>query len=230
MDTVQQQQQQDQQVLLFKKQEEIYTGCYCEENVYKLCEKFEQIVKAGEINKNDHAVFAVFITNQFKQTYVKQQVRGDSKNDYLVMWDYHVILVHKDLKANKSYVYDFDTKLSWGCKFEEYFIKSLLKKYPTSALQTMYRVVESATLIEKFASDRSHMVGKVVKGVKIYQSQPPKYDCIVNKNNETNNLFSFYLDVSQQNLSYGNNYMNEIEFNQFIKNYQIDTTQKALNN
>ena len=52
-------------------------------------------------------------------------------------------------------MYDFDTRLEFPSEFEDYYNKAF--KFPKDYPLT-YRVVNSKSLIENFASDRSHMI------------------------------------------------------------------------
>lgn len=61
------------------------------------------------------------------------------------------------------------------------------------------------------------MVKKIVKGTKVYNSPPPQYPPIENKSGEKNNLFDFYLNPDKSDAQYGNDFMNEMGFNQYIK-------------
>jgi len=45
---------------LFEIKDSIYTSCYCEENVYKLAEKFLSL----NLDPKIHTAYAVFITNK----------------------------------------------------------------------------------------------------------------------------------------------------------------------
>lgn len=111
-------------------------------------------------------------------------------------------------------------------KFNEYLIKSLLKKYPTPALQTMYRVVEADKLVGNFACSRKHMVKKTIKGVDIYNKPPPKYPCIVNKQGDKDNLFEFYLNTEVSNIQLAYDFQTELAFSTFIQKYQKENTSK----
>lgn len=66
----------------------IYTSCYCEENVYKLCE----YVKNHEPELLD-SCFVTFISNKYQSIPLWKQIAGNPANDGFVLWDYHVILV-----------------------------------------------------------------------------------------------------------------------------------------
>ncbi|KAF8959078.1 N-terminal glutamine amidase-domain-containing protein [Flammula alnicola] len=104
----------------------IYTSCYCEENVYLLCQSFLQDPSL----KDEWDVFVVFISNLNKTVALWCQ-KAARFHGSPVIWDYHVVLVlhprreDSDMKArpseHHSWVYDFDTRLDLPCLWEEYF-------------------------------------------------------------------------------------------------------------
>ena len=184
---------------LFKKNKCIYTSSYCEENIYFLCDYFAKLknqCKDDESLQKSKA-FAVFITNWEKKTWIKYQKIGNPLNQNLVIWDYHVIFIHKIGKD--SYVYDFDSILDFPLKFNEYFEKAL-KFEIKGKKQTYYRICEYDGFLSEFASDRSHMLVDKVK--EIYLSLPPDYPCIKNELGELMNLPK-YLDLNEKDKKYG---------------------------
>eukprot|EP01024_Parvocaulis_polyphysoides_P048242 TRINITY_DN45849_c0_g1_i2.p1 TRINITY_DN45849_c0_g1~~TRINITY_DN45849_c0_g1_i2.p1 ORF type:complete len:162 (-),score=3.71 TRINITY_DN45849_c0_g1_i2:30-473(-) len=116
-----------------------YTKCYCEENVYFLCKKLVQ----ENISQLDN-LFVVFISNLNKKIPLWQQKSGEISNDYLVVWDYHVILIQqknnfKNCNSSSSFrskVWDPDTVLNFPCNFDEYSMHALQTQ---SILQTTFQ-------------------------------------------------------------------------------------------
>ena len=85
-----------------------YTKCYCEENVWKM---LEQLCK----NDNDGTeppsnvldpYYVVFISNRHQAVLLFQQGAGQPP-DGRCIWDYHVILVGKQLGKTSLFVRDF---------------------------------------------------------------------------------------------------------------------------
>lgn len=176
---------------LFQSENCDYTPNYCEENIYLLCQKYIQDFSQKKLPLNEKEdAYAVFITNPTQKTFIQYQKNSLSKNN-LVVWDYHVIFIHK-VQANEknfSYVYDFDSILPFPCEFKEYYSKALsFEVY--GKLPTYFRVCKAQEFLNEFASDRSHML-KDKKKSGLYKSPPPKYSCIVNKKKENMNLHSF---------------------------------------
>ena len=170
----------------------IYTSCYCEENVFKFCEKL------NELNIDLSNYFAVFISNQEKAipVWCSQQSKGG-----MTIWDYHVILLYINRSNDNklSRFYDFDSNLPFPCEMIKYF-ESTFK--PSAEIQNdfrqEFRIVSAKNYLKTFYSDRSHMYDKKSKK---WNMPPPKYDCIMqnNPNNskkDGSNLMSHFVDVN----------------------------------
>lgn len=157
----------------------LYTSHYCEENVWKLCEKLK--------NMNYSALedcYCVFVSNDTKLVPLWYQKAGTGE-DYFVAWDYHVFLIRKN-KATVD-VFDFDTLLGFPSCFEDYVRKAIGSEsnmIPT--YHRFFRVIPAKEYLRAFASDRSHM--KNEKGE--WMKPPPPYEPI-KTSTSTNNLSAF---------------------------------------
>jgi len=159
----------------------VYTSCYCEENVYKLTERFKNAennnVGLAELNifpkLSDTKV--LFLSNLNESFPIWKMTLGE-----FVVWDYHVILFDSENKL----VFDLDSTIpGFPVSAETYFKESLHHPEPFDDKYVQYlRVVDAEYFLRDFASDRSHMKACFDK------SPPPKYDCILNENGEFNNL------------------------------------------
>uniref|UniRef100_A0A8C1LQM8 Protein N-terminal glutamine amidohydrolase n=1 Tax=Cyprinus carpio TaxID=7962 RepID=A0A8C1LQM8_CYPCA len=137
----------------------VYTSCYCEENIWKLCE------------------------------HVKDQVYGipiwkqkSSRGDQPVIWDYHVILLHVN-KQGQSYIYDLDTTLPFPCLLDVYSKEAFRSdEHLKPAFWRKLRVIPCDTYLKKFASDRSHM--KDSDGN--WRMPPPPYPCLETSDSKMN--------------------------------------------
>ncbi|KAG8900590.1 hypothetical protein FRB99_005961 [Tulasnella sp. 403] len=71
-----------------------YTTCYCEENIYLLGSSLVEVQSRAGSNGE---IFVVVISNATRSVAIWQQAasRMSAEEDYLVVWDYHVILVAK---------------------------------------------------------------------------------------------------------------------------------------
>lgn len=145
----------------------MYTSCYCEENVWKLCEH----VKIQNEGTFDH-IYAVFISNERRMIPIWRQ--KSSRGNQPVIWDYHVILLHKS-PMEQSFIYDLDTTLPFPCQFDVYVKEAFQsEEFLKPAFWRKFRVIPADTYLKKFASDRSHM--KDATGA--WRMPPPPYPCI----------------------------------------------------
>ncbi|XP_062343344.1 protein N-terminal glutamine amidohydrolase [Osmerus eperlanus] len=144
----------------------VYTSCYCEENVWKLCEHIRT-----QSQTPLQEVYSVFISNDRKMVPLWKQ--KSSKEDEPVVWDYHVILVHHSQRS--SYVYDLDSTLPFPCPlplYSQHAFQSDLGLKP--AFWRKLRVVPAEAYLRNLASDRSHM--RDADGS--WRMPPPPYPCI----------------------------------------------------
>lgn len=152
--------------MLVPKEECVYTSCYCEENIWKLCD----MIRVRYPDKLSQC-FAVFISNDQRKVPIWYQ--KSAPHSYMpVIWDYHVIMIHK--QGQVADVYDFDTTLSFPNKFEDYMEYAIRSNENISLSQhRLFRVVPAIEYLNTFASDRSHMLkdGK-------FTSPEPQYPII----------------------------------------------------
>ncbi|XP_076434984.1 protein N-terminal glutamine amidohydrolase-like [Babylonia areolata] len=157
----------------------VYTRCYCEENVWKLCDHMKNHSQA-ELQK----CFAVFISNKNKQIPVWYQ-RASKREDRLVIWDYHVVMLYKD--SGESWIYDLDTELPFPCQLDKYVAHAIRDDRGLKPeFRRSFRVVAGEEYLRTFASDRSHMV----KEDGTWLAEPPVYPCIQTEDCQ-NNLQDF---------------------------------------
>jgi hypothetical protein len=155
-----------------------YTACYCEENIYKLCETFAAAEKSDGGNTLLQRASVVFLSNAHKTVAIRRQraSRYPPSEDGLVIWDYHVVLIvqpspsspsSSSLSSSPTLVYDLDTTLPFPCPLLDYATatfrcertesnryeqRGLLSEY-----QCLFRVVAADAFLRAFASDRRHM-------------------------------------------------------------------------
>ncbi|XP_058475381.1 protein N-terminal glutamine amidohydrolase [Solea solea] len=142
----------------------VHTSCYCEENVWKLCE----FVRKERTAALEH-MFVVFISNENRTVPLWKQKSGHGNQP--VIWDYHVILLVVDPQS-EALVYDLDSELSFPCSLKVYAAQALRSDH---TLRPEYhrklRVVPADSFLLNFASDRSHM--KTSDGS--WRMPPPPY-------------------------------------------------------
>ncbi|XP_023777238.1 protein N-terminal glutamine amidohydrolase isoform X2 [Cyanistes caeruleus] len=141
-----------------------YTSCYCEENVWKLCDYIR--------SQDRHPLeefYAVFISNDRKMIPLWKQKSGHG--DEPVVWDYHVILLHVT-SGEQNFIYDLDTVLPFPCPFDVYSVEAF--RLDDSLRPEFHRMIRADLYLKTFASDRSHMKDADGK----WQKPPPPYPCI----------------------------------------------------
>jgi len=184
-------------VLLPPRNECIYTSCYCEENVWHLCQVIQTKERSHPMDHKDHMnhFLVVFISNPHEAIPLWKQKAGRCEEDWFVMWDYHVILIDKQ----DQLVYDLDTVLQFPCNFKEYFSQAIR---PDSILNEKFhrhfRVIQAQDFLSTFASDRSHMKHPDGTWIKL----PPSYPCIRTSESE-NNLKNFIRMELEAHESFG---------------------------
>ena len=167
-----------------KKDECTYTSNYCEENVWKLCDRFRS--RGKDVDK----VYAVFISNHERLIALWQQQAGDSSRDHLALWDYHVILIEQ---GKETLVYDLDSVLPFPVEFKLYVESTFRPSEPVLKIgwknvpTRMYRVVPAAAYLNEFASDRSHMINPKDGS---WMAPPPSY-LPIKTENCSNNIQQF---------------------------------------
>ncbi|XP_032874972.1 protein N-terminal glutamine amidohydrolase [Amblyraja radiata] len=149
------------------KEDCVYTSCYCEENVWKLCEYIK--------NKRQHPLeewYAVFISNDEKMVPIWRQ--RSCHEDQPVIWDYHVLLFH-DCGGQHCEVYDLDSTLPFPCPIDIYMKEAFRSEdHMRPIFRRKMRVLRADLYLKTFASDRSHM--KNAHGM--WRMAPPPYPCI----------------------------------------------------
>jgi len=148
-----------------------YAACFCEENVWKLCDHVRSTAKE-ELAKS----FVIFVSNK-KQAVPLWRQRAGRDEEKLVIWDYHVIFIYKP--DERCLVYDLDSDLP----FPTYFHKYVTETFRTDAIlnpeyHRFFRVIPAGQFLQTFASDRRHM--KKPDGS--WMKPPPPYPCILPPN------------------------------------------------
>uniref|UniRef100_A0A8D0E823 Protein N-terminal glutamine amidohydrolase n=1 Tax=Salvator merianae TaxID=96440 RepID=A0A8D0E823_SALMN len=145
----------------------VYTSCYCEENIWKLCEYIQ--------SWNQYPLeefYAVFISNERRMVPLWKQQAGCQGQP--VIWDYHVVLLHAS-SGNQNFIYDLDTVLPFPCPFDTYVEEAFKSdSIINPEFQRKIRLIRADVYLKTFASDRSHMKDASGNWLK----PPPPYPCI----------------------------------------------------
>ncbi|CAN9503558.1 unnamed protein product [Ophioblennius macclurei] len=129
----------------------VYTSCYCEENVWKLCDSIR-----SERSDSLDQMSAVFISNENRTVPLWKQKSG--RKGQPVIWDYHVVLLQTGSHHADSLVYDLDSELSFPCSLGLYVDQALRSdRHIRPEYHRKLRVVPADLYLSTFASDRSHM-------------------------------------------------------------------------
>ena len=193
------------------KSDQNYTSCYCEENVWKLCDKIRNSKNLFRLHEEEKT-FVVFISND-KRTVPLWHQSASKQEEGLVIWDYHVIFIVKN--QLNSTVYDLDTSLPYPSDFDSYS-KCTFKSDEDMKQQyhRKFRVIKSKDYLGNFASDRSHMKDKSGQWVK----PPPTYPCI--QISSSSNNIDLFISMDG-NVGWGN-VLSLTEFNDKFS-YKRDT-------
>ncbi|CAB3256476.1 unnamed protein product [Arctia plantaginis] len=158
---------------LFPKRDECsHVSCYCEENVWKLCQDIslrfpEELVRC----------YVVFISNPCRTVPLWKQ-RAGREEDRLVIWDYHVIFLYS-LDCQACLVYDLDSELPFPTFFHKYVTETFrTDQVLKSDFHRFFRVVPAKQFFQQFASDRRHMKRPDGSWIK----PPPPYPAISTPN------------------------------------------------
>ena len=181
------------------KEEQTYTSCYCEENVWWLCKR---------LTPSNLSSYVIFVSNDNRTVPLWKQSAAQNP-DAAVVWDYHVILAVKS--APETLVFDLDTTLSYPCPFRVYADATFpMDDRLPPEYKRMFRVVPTNEYLANFASNRSHM--KDVDDPEKWLKPPPSYDCILTQNSE-HNLDSF-ISMKREEESWGKilNFQGLLEF------------------
>lgn len=180
----------------------VYTACYCEENIWKLCESWKS-------KDPTHLPYlsAVFISNERRQIPIWEQ-KSANNEERIVIWDYHVILVDKS--SSPALIYDFDTNLSFPTDVSDYLLRAIRSETKISSrYHRLFRVIPAQEYLDVFASDRSHMLKK---DRVTYNSPPPTYPPI--RNEKSSNNINDFIEMKSKNGP--GKVMNLEEFCQFL--------------
>lgn len=183
---------------LLSKSQCVYTKCYCEENVWKLCEK---LISHHYFNNQETTVYAAFISNSTKSVALWSQTSGDPNNNGLIVWDYHVVTVV--IGAQNSVVYDLDSTLPFPCSLQDYISQTFHPEFELKKRYKQYiRMVPAIHFLAKFSSNRSHMQ----KSDGSWLAPPPNYPCILSSHNPTSNIDKFWSMSQSNDSSFGEVY------------------------
>jgi hypothetical protein len=146
-----------------------YVSCYCEENVWKLCEQVKT-KHPNELSKS----YVVFVSNEKRTVPLWRQKAGRGE-EKLVVWDYHVFFMHNP-SPNRCLVFDLDTTLPFPTYFHKYVTETFRSDYAVAEdHHRFFRVIPADEYLTTFSSDRRHMKRPDGSWIK----PPPQYSPII---------------------------------------------------
>ncbi|KAG5678570.1 hypothetical protein PVAND_008233 [Polypedilum vanderplanki] len=205
--------------ILFKQSECSYVSCYCEENVWKLCEQVEKQYP-NELSK----CYAVFVSNERRTVPLWRQKAGRGE-DKLVVWDYHVFFMHNP-SPNRCLVFDLDTTLPFPTYFHKYVTETFRSDYAVSEDHyRFFRVIPAEVYLNTFSSDRRHMRRPDGSWIKT----PPSYPEIGSNLSNPHRLDDFICMKSGKNPDLGKVY-DLLHFVQAFYRTKIDNNNTKTQN
>ncbi len=120
-----------------------YQSCYCEENIWHLCQH--------PVCTESTVIFIASHGGMFPMLY--QKAMSDPTTP--ILWDYHVILL---LAGQPAHILDFDTILPFCTELGTYLPQSFLpEKSVAPEYRPYFRLIPAQAYLREFRSDRSHM-------------------------------------------------------------------------
>ncbi|ELU08969.1 hypothetical protein CAPTEDRAFT_110208, partial [Capitella teleta] len=109
----------------------------------------------------------------------------------------------------RTLVYDLDTTLPFPCEFHEYITHAIKPHFSwKEKYHRLFRVIPAKTFLDRFSSDRSHML----KADMQWLSPPPTYPCIATS--ESSNNLPGFIDMTR-----GSGHGSVMDLNQFCLNF-----------
>ncbi|KRX23426.1 Protein N-terminal glutamine amidohydrolase [Trichinella nelsoni] len=172
-----------------------------EENVWHLSKQLISAFPASNCR-------VCFLTNCKRKVSLWHQRTGDPNFEGFVVWDYHVFaMLHHDQQG--QLIFDLDTTLQFPCSAKEYVEKAIRPDCECHNNRRLFRVVDAKLYVEKFASDRSHMISPETF------AHPPPWPIIVTHNCQNN--LSKWLEVAVDRCPHTDSYGCVFDLEQFEK-------------
>lgn len=152
-----------------------YTKCFCEENIWHLCQHADLV---------EFPKFVLFISNVRKQCPFWVQ-KSEPAHEF-ICWDYHVVLA---VNIDGWKIFDLDTTLSFPIRLKEY-ISSTFKGMAGihQSYWPNFKIIGAERYVRELYSDRKHMKDEGGK----WLSPAPDWPLILgNKQLSIDGLFDF---------------------------------------
>jgi len=147
---------------------------YCEENVWTFLETPGDISACGDCPDasvvRERKSFAVFISNTHGHVAFRHQANREGLD--VLCWDYHVVALVRE--SGKWLIHDFNCDLGRPLKKNDWLKKSFCTEPEDDSFSPLFKLVSRTVFLERFVSDRSHMIG--TDG--LYAEPPPSWPAI----------------------------------------------------
>ena len=158
---------------------------YCEENVWMYLESLRDASDAGVELARD--AFAVFISNAHGHVAFHHQANGEGFD--ILCWDYHVVALLRE--RGKWFIHDFNCDLGSLLKKNDWLKKSFYPEPLDEIFSPFFKLVSRSRFLERFVSDRSHMIGS--DG---HYTEPPPFWPLIGKGEPNLSRFADMNDLT----------------------------------
>ena len=133
----------------FDRDKSRYCAFFCEENIWQLSKEFSA---AG---RDDQKFVLFFLCAEPTGSFFAIMNQRPLGSNSVGFWDYHVVLF--DAKARL--IYDFDTTLGCPVSADLYFAQTFpIQDTLEAGVRALVRAIPLKEYLERFSSDRSHML------------------------------------------------------------------------
>lgn len=146
----------------------MYCPFFCEENIWQLAKKMS--AQTPELNNGSVLFFLSARSSDSGGSYLAIRNQVAFEVGTTGFWDYHVVL----LDSKEGLIYDLDTRLDCPVSAGQYFAQTFPSQssLPTE-VQTVVRSVPIQEYLERFSSDRSHMIDAAGEPCEPFPKWPP---------------------------------------------------------
>lgn len=127
-----------------------YTAFFCEENIWLLAHALR------DRGFHDTALSVLFFSNPWSSVLLRKQ--RNVPDGLPTVWDYHVVLEAEH--ADGRWIFDPDSRLPFPCPYADYLHDTFgAQDELRHELRTWVRRIPASAYLDRFHSDRSHMLG-----------------------------------------------------------------------
>ena len=151
----------------FDRASAMYCAFFCEENIWQLAKKMS--AQTPDLN-NGSVLFFLSRSSDSGGSCLAIRNQIAFEVGTTGFWDYHVVL----LDSQERLIYDLDSRLDCPVSAEQYFAQTFPSQSSLPAeVQTVVRSVRVPEYLERFSSDRSHMIDAAGEPREPFPKWPP---------------------------------------------------------